>query len=189
MNIKDYFVKSSNVIKNLAVFEKKIIQIAKIIKKKNSLKKNIFILGNGGSSSDAEHFAGELVCTYDKKNRKPFSIFPLTTHNAAITAWGNDFSYDSFFKRVIQAYVKKGDLIIFLSTSGGRKNGSGKSTNLVKAAYAAKNNDAIIVSLTGKTGGVLKKISDINININSAKTSFIQEAHMTILHSICEILE
>ena len=85
--------------------------------------------------------------------------------------------------------MKKGDLIIFLSTSGGRKNVSGKSTNLVKAAYAAKNNDAIIVSLTGKTGGVLKKISDINININSAKTSFIQEAHMTILHSICEILE
>ena len=189
MNLKNYFIQSSKIIKNLGNFETKIINLAKLIKKKDRLKKNIFIFGNGGSSSDAEHFAGELVCTYAKRNRKPFSVIPLTTHNAAITAWGNDFNYDDFFRRSVQAYVKKGDLVIILSTSGGTVKGPGKSSNLVKAAIEAKKNKADIVTLTGRNGGALKNISYININIDSYKTSFIQEAHMTILHSICEILE
>lgn len=189
MNIKDYFIQSSKIIKNLGNFESKIVKIGKLIKNKNKQKKNIFVFGNGGSSSDAEHFAGELVCTYAKKNRKPYSIIPLTTHNAAITAWSNDFKFDDFFKRSVQAYVKKGDLVIILSTSGGVMKGPGKSNNLVKAAIEAKKQGAEIISLTGKNGGALKNISDINININSFKTSFIQEAHMTILHSICEILD
>ena len=93
------------------------------------------------------------------------------------------------FQKISSAYVKKGDLVIILSTSGGVIKGPGKSNNLVKAAIEAKKHSAEIVSLTGKNGGALKNISDINININSYKTSFIQEAHMTILHSICEILD
>ena len=67
MNIKDYFIQSSKIIKNLGNFESKIVKIGKLIKNKNKQKRNIFVFGNGGSSSDAEHFAGELVCTYAKK--------------------------------------------------------------------------------------------------------------------------
>lgn len=148
----------------------------------------ILLAGNGGSCSDIEHFGGELICTFSKKNRKAVSTQILTGPSSSITAWGNDFDFKTYFERQIKANGKKGDLLILLSTGGGnlKKN---ISTNLVLAAKEAKKKQIKVISLVGKSGGYLYKNSSISIKIKSYSTSVIQEAHMTVLHSICYYLE
>ena len=186
--IDNYFDKSSNVIKNLYMHKKKIVQIIRKIYQCNKNKKKILIAGNGGSCADAEHFAGELVCTFINRKREAISAIPLSTHSAAITAWSNDFDFNSYYKRQIEANGKKGDILFLLSTSGGEL-ANKASINLVNAAKEASKRGLFVISLVGKTGGILKKISNIYINILDSNTSFIQEAHMSILHCICLCLD
>ena len=186
--IDNYFDKSSNVIKNLYTHKKKIVQIINKIYQCNKNKKKILIAGNGGSSADAEHFAGELVCTFINRKRKAISAIPLSTHSAAITAWSNDFDFNSYYKRQVEANGQKGDILFLLSTSGGNL-ANKASINLVNAAKEASKRGLFVISLVGKTGGILKKISNIYINILDSNTSFIQEAHMSILHCICLCLD
>jgi D-sedoheptulose 7-phosphate isomerase len=184
--IKDYLVNSSKVILNLTEFEKEIFNFAKLIYKKKNNK--ILVVGNGGSCADADHFVGELICTYKSRKRRPYSAISLGFSTPGITAWGNDFKFETFFKRQIQAHGKKGDLLVCISTGGGDIR-SKASMNIVHAAKEAKRIGLDIVSLIGKSGGELKKMSNINFLVKSEKTSFIQEAHMTILHCVCEILD
>ena len=186
--IDNYFDKSSNVIKNLYTHKKKIVQIINKIYQCNKNKKKILIAGNGGSCADAEHFAGELVCTFINRKRKAISAIPLSTHSAAITAWSNDFDFNSYYKRQVEANGQKGDILFLLSTSGGNL-ANKASINLVNAAKEASKRGLFVISLVGKTGGILKKISNIYINILDSNTSFIQEAHMSILHCICLCLD
>ena len=186
--IDNYFDKSSNVIKNLYTHKKKIVQIINKIYQCNKNKKKILIAGNGGSCADAEHFAGELVCTFINRKRKAISAIPLSTHSAAITAWSNDFDFNSYYKRQVEANGQKGDILFLLSTSGGDL-ANKASINLVNAAKEASKRGLFVISLVGKTGGILKKISNIYINILDSNTSFIQEAHMSILHCICLCLD
>jgi len=186
--IKKYFTDVSKIIEKLHKFDSKILKIKNVILKANNSKKKIFIIGNGGSAADSDHFAGELICTFNNKNRKPFEIYSLNQNNVALTAWANDFSYETYFERCLKAYSKKNDILICLTTSGGSLKKS-QSKNLIKAVSYAKKNKNFIISLTGRTGGYVKQKSDININIDSHVTSYIQEAHMSILHCICELLE
>ncbi len=187
-SFKNYFTSSSLVIKSLLKEEEKINNIINNIK--NCIKKNkkILIAGNGGSSSDADHFAGELVCTYKKKSRKSIHAISLSSNSAIITAWSNDFNFSTVYERQVSSIGNKGDLLILLSTSGGNKIKK-HSINLIKAAMQAKKMGIKVISLIGKDGGELKKISDISIIIRSNLTSHIQEAHITILHYLCEELE
>jgi phosphoheptose isomerase len=186
--IKNHFQKSSNLISSLVSYEKKIELFAKEIFKLKKLNKKLLVAGNGGSCADAEHFVGELVCTYKKSDRKPFPAYLISSNEAAITAWSNDFSFETFIKRQVEALGNKGDILVCISTSGGNKI-SGGSMNLVHAAKAARKKGMKIISLIGKSGGELKKFSDIKFLINSSVTAYIQEAHMSILHSVCEVLE
>jgi D-sedoheptulose 7-phosphate isomerase len=175
-------------LKHLEKDESKIENIAKYIR--NCSKKNLKVLvaGNGGSCADAEHFVGELVCTFSKRNRKPISAINLASGTSALTAWANDFGFETFFERLTMAHGKKGDCIIFISTGGGNfKNKA--SINLISAAKSAKKRGMKVFSLVGKDGGYLHKNSDISIKIKSNITSIIQECHMTILHYICYKLE
>ena len=119
----------------------------------------------------------------------PFSAIPLTSHSAALTAWSNDFGFESFFKRQVNAHGNEDDILFLLSTGGGNLTGSKASANLVYAAEEGINKKMKIISLVGKGGGELKKISDICINVESQNTAYIQEAHMSILHCICEMLD
>ena len=168
--------------------EKKINSISDYIKHCSKKKFKVLVAGNGGSCADAEHFVGELVCTFSKKNRKPISAINLAAGNSALTAWANDFGFDTFFERLTMAHGKKGDCIIFISTGGGNiKNKA--SINLISAAKIAKKKGMKVFSLVGKDGGYLYKNSDISIKIKSDITSIIQECHMTILHYICYKLE
>ncbi len=188
INVEEYFETSSKVIKELKVHKNKVILIAKKIIdcQKNSNK--ILVGGNGGSCADADHFTGELQCTYKNSNRSAVSAINIGGMPASITAWANDFGFETYFERQVKAHGKKNDILFLISTGGGDLK-SGASTCLIKAADEGKKTGMFLVSLVGKSGGELKKMSDICIHVDNDTTAFIQEAHMSILHCICEILE
>ena len=166
----------------------KILEISNFIAERLKNNSQILICGNGGSAADAEHFAGELLCTFEKKNRIGLRAINLSSNIAALTAWSNDFSYDSFYERQVNALGSKGDVLLILSTGGGNVQ-TKTSLNVVNAAIAAKKKNIKVISLVGKTGGELKKISDYYILLESNSTSNIQEVHMAILHIFCKIID
>ena len=187
-DIKNYFQTSSKTIEKLSKFEDKILCIIKEIIEAKKNQKKMLVAGNGGSCSDAEHFVGELQCTYKDRSRDPVSAISLASLPAAVTAWCNDFEFLSYFKRQVQAHGNKGDILFLISTGGGDEK-SGASMSLVEAAKEAKTRGLKVISLIGKTGGILREISDVSIIVESNVTSFIQESHIAILHCICEILD
>lgn len=186
--IKNYFETSSKNIEKLSILEPNIQKACDAILKCKKQGNKILVAGNGGSCSDAEHFVGELQCTYKAPNRQPISAISLASLPAALTAWSNDFGFLTYFKRQVEAHGKEND-ILFLITTGGGNEKTGASMSLVEAAREAKKRKLLIVSLVGKSGGILKDISDIVIHVDNETTSFIQEAHISILHCICEMLE
>jgi len=149
----------------------------------NALKNNkkILIAGNGGSASQASHIAAEFVGRY-KIERKTMPAIALATDSAAITAIGNDYGFDTIFERQIDALGNEGDVFIALSTSG-------NSRNIIKAVEAAKKLDVHVIGLFGRDGGKLKNISTVEIIVPSDNTPRIQEAHLMILHIICELVD
>lgn len=143
-------------------------------------KGKIMICGNGGSAADAQHFAAELVVKFEKK-RSALPAIALSTDTSILTAAGNDFSFNDIFSRQIEALASKNDLVIGISTSG-------KSQNILEALRMANAKGAKTVILSGKSKVDLDFINH-KININSIKTSRIQEAHLFIYHVICSMLD
>ena len=146
------------------------------------------VYGNGGSFADCSHFVGELTATYNSKSRRPLSFILLGSNLAAVTAWANDFKFEDYIKREFSTISGPNDILFLLSTSGGNIRNK-QSINLIKLAKYAKLNNIQIISLLGKGGGELKKISNHSIIIDSFNTGTIQEMHKIILHSICNYLE
>ncbi len=140
-----------------------------------------YFMGNGGSAADAQHIAGELVGRF-KKERRALPAQSFTSNTSILTAIANDYSYDSCFSRQVEAFVKKGDIVFGLSTSG-------NSTNILKAVILAKERGAATVGFTGETGGELKDAVDICLTIPSSDTPRIQECHITVGHILCSIVE
>jgi len=149
----------------------------------NALKNKgkILICGNGGSAADAQHITGELVGRY-KMERKGLPAIALTTDTSIITAWGNDYEFSTIFSRQVEALGSEGDILIGISTSG-------NSENIIKAIEEAKKRCLRIITFTGHEGGKMKDLSNVNINIESNDTPRIQECHMVIYHTICELVE
>ena len=185
--IDNYFKISSNFINNCSNFKTEIFSIVSEILKADKNKRKILVAGNGGSSSDADHFVCELTCTFDNRKRKAISAISLN-NPTALSAWSNDFSYETFLERQIKALGKEKDLLFLLSTSGGDFKKK-QSINLINALKEAKEKNIKIISFTGKSGGYLKNNSDINIHINCNETSIIQECHIALLHSICILID
>ena len=158
-----------------------IIEITNIIV--NCLKKGgkVILFGNGGSAADSQHIAAELVGRF-KKERGSLAAIALTTNTSILTALANDFGYDTVFSKQIESLARKEDIAIGISTSG-------KAKNVLKGIAEAKNKGCKAISFTGKDGGELAKISDISIIVPSDITARIQEAHITIGHIICELVE
>ena len=149
----------------------------------------LMFCGNGGSAAESQHMAAEYCATLDHhKPREGMPAIALTTDTSLITAWANDFGFETYFERQVKAHGKKNDILFLISTGGGNLL-NGASTCLIKAADEAKKREMFLISLVGKSGGELKKTSDICIHVANDTTAFIQEAHMSILHCICEILE
>jgi D-sedoheptulose 7-phosphate isomerase len=187
-NLLNYIKNSSSVIINLDSDLEKIVRMAEGIYESQIHNGKLLIGGNGGSCADAEHFSGELTCTYKNKKRKAFSAISLTNNSSAITAWTNDFKFDSYFERQVLALGKKNDILFLLSTGGGDVVNN-FSMNLVYAAKKAKDMGLKVYSLIGKSGGELLKLSDESILVKSDITSHIQEAHIVIIHMLCEMLD
>jgi D-sedoheptulose 7-phosphate isomerase len=142
---------------------------------------NILIAGNGGSASDAQHIAAELVGRY-MINRPPISAIALNTDTSALTAISNDFGYEYIFARQIAAIGKEGDIFLAISTSGNSK-------NIVLALEEAKRKGIYTILLTGESGGIGANICDLAIRVPSEKTPRIQEAHILIGHILCDLIE
>jgi len=186
--IKQYLLNSKLSLDLIAKENKKIEKLSSIILSTLFKKKKILICGNGGSSAQAAHFTGELIATFEKRNRRGFNIFDLHSCLPALTAWSNDFNYSSFLKRQINTLGSNGDVLILLSTSGGNEKKK-HSINLIEAAKAARKKKIKVLSLLGNSGGDLKKYSDYYTIIKINSTPHIQEAHMIILHYFCKKID
>ena len=141
----------------------------------------IFWCGNGGSASDSQHLAAELVGRFEK-DRPPLKSIALNTDTSIMTAISNDYSYDLVFKRQLEVLGNKKDLLIAISTSGNSK-------NIIKVLEEAKKKKLYSVALLGKNGGEAKNIADLSIIIPSQSTARIQEMHILIGHLICSFVE
>src|SRR2546426_10369677 len=143
--------------------------------------KKILICGNGGSAADAQHIAAELVGRYEQE-RRSFPAIALTTDTSALTALSNDYGYEEVFARQLQGLAVAGDVLIALSTSG-------KSPNVIKAAEKARAIGCRVIGLTGCWGEPLASHCDITVVVPSDRTSRVQEAHITIGHLWCEMVD
>lgn len=143
--------------------------------------KKIYLCGNGGSASDCQHIACELV---GKLRKKSISVpaFSLVTNISALTALANDFGYENIFSKQLAVYAHAGDILIALSTSG-------KSLNVIKAAEFAKKHNIKIVVMTGKKETPLSRMADLAIMVPSDDTPRIQESHILIGHILALIIE
>jgi len=141
----------------------------------------VLVFGNGGSASDAQHFAAEFVGRFQKERRAVAAI-ALTTDTSILTAIGNDYAFDRVFARQIEGLGESGDVAIGITTSGGSK-------NVVEALTMAKDRGLTTVAVTGRDGGDAGRIADVHLNVPDRSTARVQEVHRTLLHVICELVE
>jgi D-sedoheptulose 7-phosphate isomerase len=143
--------------------------------------KKVIAFGNGGSASDAEHLAAELVGRF-LAERKALAAISLTTNSSAVTAIANDYGYENLFSRQIEAFAQKGDVVVGISTSG-------SSANVLKALRVAKEAGALTIGLTGHGHTPMHELCDFIFVAPSKKTPRIQECHLMWLHAFCETVE
>ena len=141
----------------------------------------ILLCGNGGSAADAQHIATELVSRL-RFERKAIPAIALTTNTSTITAIANDYDFAAVFVRQVEAFGRPGDVLIGISTSGNSK-------NVIQALEFAGKNGIQTIALTGGTGGTLTDLADVSIVVPSKSVMRIQEAHITIGHILCDIVE
>jgi len=141
----------------------------------------VLLCGNGGSAADAQHIAAELTGRY-KSERRGLPGIALTTDTSALTAIGNDYGYDRIFDRQVESLANKGDLIIGISTSG-------NSANVVNALKLGRDLGCKTLGFSGRDGGAMNGMCDINLIVPSNNTPRIQEMHILFGHTICQIID
>lgn len=152
-----------------------------IIKNVISNNNRVYLAGNGGSAADAQHIAAELTGRFVKE-RKALPGIALTTDTSALTAIANDYGYEKVFSRQLEAFAQPGDLFIGISTSG-------NSTSILNALTAAKNMGCKTIGLSGRGGGQMNTLCDINIVVPSDVTARVQEMHIVIGHILCKAVD
>jgi len=141
----------------------------------------ILIFGNGGSAADAQHIAAELVGRY-KVERRGLPAIALTTDTSALTSIGNDYGYSHVFDRQVEALANKGDVVIGISTGG-------SSGNVVSALKLAKDIGCKTIGFSGRDGGEMNALCNVNLVIPAEDTPRIQEMHIVIGHTICHLID
>jgi len=141
----------------------------------------LLIMGNGGSAADSQHFAAEIVGRF-KMERRGLPAIALTTDSSILTAIGNDYGFDSVFSRQVEALANPEDVVIGFSTSG-------NSPNVLKALNLARERGCRTVGLLGRDGGSIKPACDFPLVVPSSDTPRIQEAHITVIHIVCDLVE
>jgi D-sedoheptulose 7-phosphate isomerase len=177
--IEESIAQHSETISQLYTIMPQIKEAAETCKRALSDGHKILLFGNGGSAADAQHIATELTGRY-LKERKGLPAIALTTDSSALTAIGNDYGYDQVFSRQTEALATKGDVLVGISTSG-------NSQNVINAFK--KGIGCTSIALTGREGGKMKAIADINLIVPSEHTPRIQECHILIGHILCEMIE
>lgn len=141
----------------------------------------LLLMGNGGSAADAQHLAAELIGRFQVE-RQALPAIALNTDTSILTCLSNDYDYSIVFSRQLEALCQTNDVVIGLSTSGNSK-------NILKGIATAKQKNAYTIGFSGNQGGELAKLVDLAINIPSSNTARIQEAHIFIGHTICQLIE
>jgi D-sedoheptulose 7-phosphate isomerase len=142
----------------------------------------LMICGNGGSAADAQHMAAEMIGRM-LIERSPLPALALTTDTSNLTAVANDYSFEAVFEKQVQGLGRRGDALLCISTSGNSK-------NVIRAAEAARLAGIQVVSMTGGSGGKLKELSEVNLNVSGGKNSSrIQETHIFIVHSLVDLMD
>jgi D-sedoheptulose 7-phosphate isomerase len=141
----------------------------------------VVFFGNGGSAADALHLAAELVVKL-RDDRRGLAALALTANPSVLTAAGNDYGFEQIFARQIESLVSAQDVLVALSTSG-------ESANMLRGIEAGRGRGAFLVALTGESGGALASKVDLLLNVPSRDPQRIQEAHITIGHIACSLIE
>ena len=144
----------------------------------------ILACGNGGSASDAQHFAAELVGRFERE-RPELPALSLATDTSLLTAIANDYAFEQVFAKQVRALGAKGDVLLAISTSG-------NSPNVIAATAAAHEREMRIVALTGKGGGRLGELlasEDVHICVPHPRTMRIQEVHLLVIHCLCDAID
>jgi len=141
----------------------------------------VLFCGNGGSAADAQHIAAELSGRF-YLDRKPLYAESLHCNSSYMTSVSNDYGFENVFSRAVEAFARKGDVLVGITTSG-------NSANVLNAFEKAREIGVSTIAMTGKDGGKIASISDLLINVPSDCTPRIQEAHIMIGHIVCELVE
>ena len=144
----------------------------------------ILACGNGGSAGDSQHFSSELLNRFERA-RPSLPAIALTTDSSTITSIANDYSYEEVFSKQIRALGREGDVLLAISTSG-------NSANVVQAIHAAHDRNMRVVALTGRDGGNIAPLlqpEDVEIRVPSSVTARIQEVHLLVIHSLCDLID
>jgi D-sedoheptulose 7-phosphate isomerase len=141
----------------------------------------LLAFGNGGSAADAQHFVTEFVGRFERE-RRAVPALALTADTTLVTAVGNDYGFERVFARQIEAFGAPGDVAFGITTSG-------RSPNVIEGLKAAAERGLTTIALTGRDGGEAGQIADIHVHVAHQVTARVQEAHIAILHVICELVE
>ncbi|MGC8650179.1 MAG: D-sedoheptulose 7-phosphate isomerase [Hydrogenobaculum sp.] len=165
----------------LEMYRDKIVEVGLIMAQALMDGNKILFFGNGGSAADSQHLAAEIVGRY-KKERKGLPSIALTTDTSILTAVGNDYGFDVIFERQIEALCMPGDIAVGISTSG-------NSPNVIKGLMKAHDMGATTIAFSGKQGGKVVDIAHYSFVVPSYDTARIQECHITLGHTLCEIID
>ena len=179
--IKKHILEHSVTLKSIFELDESIEKVANIFIHCLKTDGTIFWCGNGGSASDSQHLAGELVGRFVDE-RKPLKSISLTADSSVMTCIVNDYGYEHIFSRQIEALGSKGDVLVGISTSGNSK-------NVLNAFEVAKNKGVRTIGLLGKGGGLAKGLVDESIIIPSNSTARVQEMHIFVGHILCDLIE
>ncbi|MBL0125315.1 MAG: D-sedoheptulose 7-phosphate isomerase [Betaproteobacteria bacterium] len=141
----------------------------------------VLVCGNGGSASDAMHISGELVGRF-LRERPAYNVLALSVNTSVLTAWSNDYTYETVFSRQVEAHGHAGGVLWGISTSG-------NSPNVLRALAAAREMGMKTIGLTGAGGGKMAPLCDVLLDVPSRETPRIQEMHVVLYHFMCEQVE
>lgn len=168
----------ATVVRGMDALLPKVERVARALCESFAAGNRLYTMGNGGSAADALHFAEELLGRF-RRDRRPLPAGSFVADPTGLTCISNDYGWDNVFARQAEGLVRRGDIVVGISTSG-------NSENVVRAMQTARNLGAVTVALTGSTGGKLAGMADHLLNVPSLTTARIQEMHIFMIHLLCE---
>ena len=179
--LRDAIEAATQTFSALSTLQPQMAQAADVIDQCLRTGNKLLVCGNGGSATDASHFATELVVRF-AKDRRALPAICLTSDSGILTAAGNDYGFDEIFARQVAAFGVEGDVLVCLTTSG-------KSKNVARALEEAKAREMKTIAFLGRDGGSTVGVADLDLLVKSDSTARVQEAHQLLLHVLCEIIE